>query len=175
MFLAENQQRMFLRLLCCVLFFGLTAAGCAAKAPQLKILGVGQADSRDSRDSHHDGGARGRMLVVYVEVVNRTDRDLELSKLEYTVAAESWFSSEGAVRLSRVVGPNATAVVEIPVPFKPRAEAPAGVAYSLRGKLFAQDSQIERSWSIRSDGTLDPTAIAVAPDPQIRARVATGQ
>ncbi|HUH00824.1 MAG TPA: hypothetical protein VML75_02450 [Kofleriaceae bacterium] len=159
---------MFLRLLCCVLFFGLTAAGCAAKAPQLKVLGVGQADSRDD-------GARGRMLVVYVEVVNRTNRDLELSKLEYTVAAESWFSSEGAVRLSRVVGPNATAVVEIPVPFKPRADAPMGVAYSLRGKLFAQDSQIERSWSISSDGTLDPAAIAVAPDPQIRARVATGQ
>jgi hypothetical protein len=162
---------MFLRLLCCALLVGLTTAGCAAKAPQLKVLGVGQADSRDSR---HDG-ARGRMLVVYVEVVNRTDRDLELSKLEYTVAAESWFSSEGAVRLSRVIGPNATAVVEIPVPFQPRADAPLGVAYSLRGKLFAQDSQIERSWSIRSDGTLDPAAIAVAPDPEIRARVAAGR
>lgn len=159
---------MLFRLLCCVLLLGLGTAGCAAKAPQLKVLGVGQADSREA-------GARERMLVVYVEVVNRTTRDLELSKLEYTVAADAWFSSEGSVRLSRAIGPNATAVVEIPVPFKARAEAPAGVAYSLRGKLFAQDSQIERSWNIRSDGTLDPSAIAVAPDPQIRARVAAGQ
>jgi hypothetical protein len=159
---------MFLRVLSCVLFLGLFGAGCAPKTPQLKVLGVGQATSAEHRSGQ-------RMLVVYVEVVNRTDRDLELSKLDYKVAAESWFSNEGSVRLSRVVGPNATAVVELPVPFQARGEAPAGVAYSLRGKLFAQDSQLERSWDVRADGRLDPTAIAVAPQPGIHARVAAGE
>jgi hypothetical protein len=157
----------FLSHLVFVALAGLLAVGCSATSPQLKVLGVGQAQTRG------EGVQDGKMLVVYVEVVNKTQRELELSRLEYQLATRSWFTSNGSVRLSRDVGPHGTAVVEIPVPYEPRGAA-GQVDFTFRGKLFATDSQVERSWSIRQDGTLEEGAIAVSPV-TIETRIANGQ
>ena len=125
-----------------------TLSACATTKPALKVIGVGQSKSSDP------------VLVVFVEVVNETPRQLDLSRLEYALAADTWFDSQGEVRLSRSVAPKGTAVVEIPVPFKPRT-AGGGVAYRFDGRLFAQDAQVERSWKITSSGTLDARAVSV--------------
>lgn len=134
----------------------LAVSACSSASPQLKVIGVGQAQSRGP------GVGDARMLVVFVEVVNATQRDLELSRLEYELAADSWFSSEGAVRLSRDLTARGSVVVEIPVPYKPRVAA-GEVAYTFRGKLYANDAHVERSWKLDQNGVLHEGEIAVRP------------
>lgn len=155
-----------LRLILLATIAALAMSACSSASPQLKVIGVGQAQSRGP------GVGDARMLVVFVEVVNSTNRDLELSKLEYDLAADSWFSSTGAVRLSREVNANSTAVVEIPVPYTARARA-GEVAYQFRGKLFANDAHVERTWKITQAGTLGEGEIAVRPI-GITTRIADG-
>ena len=73
------------------LFALLAATGCTSTAPRIKVLGVEQT-RRAPRQS----------LVVFVEVVNPTGRNLTLSRLEYRVRAQAWFETKGEVRLEGV-------------------------------------------------------------------------
>ena len=57
-------------------------------------------------------------VLVYMEVVNPTSRDLRLSRLDYRLQADTWFESQGSVQLGRSVGPKSSTVVEIAVPVR---------------------------------------------------------
>lgn len=125
---------------------------CGGAKPRVNVLGVSEARNVAS-------GARNKLLVVFVEVVNPTSRDLELSRLEYDLESPSWFSTQGNVRLGRAVRAGSSAVVEIPVPVKRAAmDAPRGAAYQLQGKLFARDDSRERSWKVSVKGALSKSA-----------------
>jgi hypothetical protein len=120
------------------------AAACSTASPRVTVLGVEQART-----------APRRALLVFVEVVNPTKRDLRLSRLEYRVRAESWFESQGQVQLEREVGAGQSAVVEIPVPVQHSASSHDGsIPYSLEGKLFALEDHIERSWKVVARGAI---------------------
>ncbi len=120
--------------------------GCSQKSPQIHVLGASQTRAV---------GPEARNLLVFVEVVNPSSRDLEFSRLDYQVEADSWFSDTGTVMLRRTVGAGSSAVVEIPVPVTADRAAPTGTTVELRGKLFAE----RRSWSVRVKGRLgDPFA-----------------
>lgn len=94
-------------------------------------------------------------LLVFVEVVNPTSRALTLSRLEYRVRASSWFESEGKVTLTRQVGAESSAIVEIPVPVQRAASEEDGrIPYVLEGTLFAQEDRAERSWDVAVKGAL---------------------
>jgi hypothetical protein len=123
-------------------------AGCATASPRVQVLGVEQVRSSPQQT-----------LVVFVEVVNPSGRDLRLSRMEYRVHADSWFDSSGQVVLSREVGAGSSAVVEIPVPVdRPQSTSPDGeVEYTLEGKLFAREDAIERSWKVAVRGALGRT------------------
>lgn len=126
-----------------------TAGGCLGSArPQVKVLGVSQAAMP----------ARGdRTLVMFVEVVNPTQSELTLSRLEYELDAPSLFSTRGNVSLRRKVQPGSSAVVEIPVPLAREIGAsrvPSGAPYELEGKLFARENRVERSWKVKVEGAL---------------------
>ncbi|HYU15948.1 MAG TPA: hypothetical protein VEL05_07755 [Candidatus Acidoferrum sp.] len=113
----------------------------------MTVLGVEQARATQA--------APRRSLVVFVEVVNPTQRDLRLSRLEYRVHADSWFETQGQVRLAREIGAGQSAVVEIPVPVQHASSAHDGaIPYSLEGKLFALEDNIERSWRVAVRGAI---------------------
>jgi hypothetical protein len=96
-----------------------------------------------------------RSLLVFVEVVNPSSRDLRLSRLEYKVRADSWFESQGQVRVERDIGAGSSAVVEISVPVQHTgASHAATVPYTLEGKLFALEDKIERSWNVAVRGAI---------------------
>lgn len=140
-------------------------AACAGGAPDVKVLGVSEARA-------HRGAATGeRVLVMYVEVINDTSRELRLSRMSYQMDADRWFSHRGNVPLTRVLGAHSSAVVEVPVPWVGRS-AEIAVPYKLAGKLIAVDEQIERSFTIQAEGTLDPSHIAVGDPSRARVRVA---
>jgi hypothetical protein len=133
-------------------------AGCAgSRSPRINVLGVEQAPQAQ------------RSLLVFVEVVNPTGRDLTLSRLEYRVRAERWFESQGQVRLARQIGAQSSAVVEIAVPVERPASADATIPYTLEGKLFALEDRIERSWNVAVRGALGAASVG---DPG-RVRVTT--
>ena len=123
----------------------LSAAGCSTTGPSVKVLGVQQAQATPSQ-----------RITVFVEVVNPTSRELTLSRLEYRVRARSWFESEGAVALSRQIGAESSAIVEIQVPVKRVAGAgdDETIPYTLEGKLFAREDKMERSWDVAVTGAL---------------------
>jgi LEA14-like dessication related protein len=123
----------------------LMAAGCSTTGPSVKVLGVQQARATPTQQ-----------ITVFVEVVNPTSRELTLSRLEYRVRASSWFESEGAVALSRQIGAESSAVVEIQVPVKHMASAEEEdtIPYTLEGKLFAREDRMERSWNVAVTGAL---------------------
>jgi hypothetical protein len=121
------------------------AAGCAGAAPTVKVLGVSEAGVVQS---HEDD----RKLSVYVQVVNPTRDEIQLSSLEYTLAAKSWFTSTGKVQLSRRLSADGAAVLELRVPFRQPA-AGARIPYTLRGRLHAN----QRSWKVKANGVIERT------------------
>jgi hypothetical protein len=122
-------------------------SACASASPRVTVLGV--------EPSRASLAAPRSSLLVFVEVVNPTGRDLRLSRLEYRVRADSWFESEGQVRLAREIAAGQSAVVEIPVPLRGAGTAHDGaIPYSLEGKLFALDDNIERSWRVAARGAI---------------------
>lgn len=103
-------------------------------------------------------------LLVFVEVVNPTNRDLHLSRLEYRVRAASWFEGAGQVQLAREIGAGQSAVVEIPVPVRHSSAARDGsIPYTLEGKLFAIEDHIERSWNVAVRGAIGRAGDGSAP------------
>ena len=135
-----------------------SASACATASPRVTVLGVEQAPTP---------AAARNSLLVFVEVVNPTGRDLHLSRLEYRVHAASWFESAGQVQLARDVGAGESAVVEIPVPMRESSAARDGsVPYTLEGKLFALEDHVERSWKVQVRG-----ALGRAGDPRSSVRV----
>ncbi|HTE52517.1 MAG TPA: hypothetical protein VK698_16810 [Kofleriaceae bacterium] len=139
----------FTRRLALILALAAAASGataCATASPRVTVLGVEQAPT--AATARHS-------LLVFVEVVNPTQRDLHLSRLEYRVRATSWFESAGQVELAREVGAGESAVVEIPVPVRHTSASRDGsVAYTLEGKLFALEDHVERSWKVKVRGAL---------------------
>jgi len=126
------------------LLVGVLVSACATTSPRVTVLGVEQAQT-----------APRRSLLVFVEVVNPTGRDLRLSRLEYKVRADSWFESSGQVRLERDIGAGSSAVVEIPVPVQQAGATHEGtIPYTLEGKLFALEDKIERSWNVAVRGAI---------------------
>jgi hypothetical protein len=124
----------------------LLLAACAAPSPQVKVLGVSEASAppRPARE-----------LVVFVEVVNPTAHDLRLSRLEYRLKADQWIDSDGHVPITRDVAADSSMVVEIPVPVRDQGKAAdIEVPYTLRGRLFVVDKQMERSWPVEVQGML---------------------
>lgn len=121
------------------------AAGCnSGTRPRVNVLGV-----QETR------AAPRSALLVFVEVVNPTSRSLTLSRLEYKVRATSWFESAGQVRITREIGAESSAVVEIPVPVERSTTADDGtIPYVLEGKLFAVEDRAERSWDVAVKGAL---------------------
>jgi hypothetical protein len=119
-------------------------SACATSSPRVTVLGVEQAHQTPRRS-----------LLVFVEVVNPSSRDLRLSRLEYRVRADSWFESSGQVEVEREIGAGSSAVVEIPVPVRHAGESHAGsIPYTLEGRLFALENKIERSWKVAVRGAL---------------------
>lgn len=100
--------------------------------------------------------ARSPEVLVYMEVVNPTGGDLRLSRLEYRLSADSWFSTEGSVHLARAVAPSSSAVIEIGVPVEhfTRGNRAPGVSYQLKGRLFARANHVERSWKVVASGEI---------------------
>ncbi|HWM84670.1 MAG TPA: hypothetical protein VNO33_02505 [Kofleriaceae bacterium] len=122
----------------------LLVTACASSGPRVTVLGVEQTHATPRRE-----------LLVFVEVVNPTSRDLRLSRLEYRVRADSWFESAGQVALARDIGAGQSAVVEIPVPVRHAGSAHDGsIPYTLEGKLFAHEDHIERSWNVKARGAI---------------------
>jgi hypothetical protein len=98
---------------------------------------------------------------MFVEVVNPTQAQLTLSRLEYQLEASTWFRSRGKVALRRSIGPGSSAVVEIPVPVDPSRRSgrvPTGAPYELEGKLYARDNRVERSWKVKVEGSLSQSS-----------------
>lgn len=152
------------------------AVACGGATPQVNVLGVSEKQARASQ-------ASPRTVLVFLEVVNPTKLELRLSRLEYQFNAESLFSVDGAVALSRAVQAGASAVIEVPVQLSAlRAAARQGAAepapdgsvlYSLEGKLFALTERSERSWTVKVHGVLSPDAIVgVHRSPRVRVRIA---
>lgn len=130
------------------------AFACGGSSPRVSVMGVAPAGEA--------AGAVGAAeeIVVFVEVINRTGRELELARLDYELSAQPWFDARGSVPLRRAVDADSSAVVEIPVDPEGYGDAGVGarddVAYELGGRLIAREDQGERSWSIGSSGTLRP-------------------
>ena len=111
----------------------------------MKVLGVQESRSQAPRNA----------LLVFVEVVNPTQSALTLSRLEYRVRATSWFESSGEVRITRQIGAESSAVVEISVPVERAVSGDDGsIPYVLEGKLFAREDLRERSWDVAVRGAL---------------------
>jgi len=148
--------------------------GCSTAAPQVKVLGV----SRTATTPAERRSAPGeRTLVVFVEVVNPTQRDLHLTRMEYRMAAHPWLEAKGNVPLSREVASDSTAVVEIPVSYRDAESgqsAPDSVPFELHGRLFSLERRVERSWHVKVSGTIDLAALAATGQP-IRARIAASE
>jgi hypothetical protein len=122
----------------------LLVSGCASSSPRVTVLGVEQAHKSPRRS-----------LLVFVEVVNPSSRDLRLSRLEYKVRADSWFESQGQVSVERDIGAGSSAVVEISVPVQHADGSQSGnIPYTLEGKLFALEDKIERSWNVAVRGAI---------------------
>lgn len=139
-----------MRLFLLSLLPAIVLAACSGPAPQVKVLGVSEAHGRATPVP-----TRARELLVFVEVVNPTARDLQLSHLEYRLEADAWFASDGKVPITRAVAADSSMVVEIPVPLRDRgAGADSEVEYTLEGRLFVLDKQMERSWPVQVRGTL---------------------
>jgi LEA14-like dessication related protein len=106
----------------------------AAKSPELRVLGIHEAEHAD---------------VVFVQVTNPASKPLRLTKLEYVFAAGSAKLSEGELLLSRDVPAGSAVVVEVPleVPTSAAVDAPV----TLRGKLTAELDQIVQIFKVSTE------------------------
>jgi hypothetical protein len=111
-------------------------------------------------------------MVMFVEVVNPTASELQLSRLQYEIRSQDWLEGTGEVSLSRALAPDSAVVVEVPVTLADRRDGEAGEAipYQLTGTLFARDQEMERAYKVHSDGTLDIRR--ADGDPRVRLRIA---
>jgi len=125
-------------------------AACTTVSPEVKVIAMSQAQST-SRSAPQ--------VLVFMEVVNPTSRDLSLSRLDYRLSADAWFESNGTVGLSRRVAAKSSTVVEIAVPISElQGKSAVGVPYRLKGRLFARADRVERSWSVDAEGNLETRA-----------------
>lgn len=114
----------------------LAACG-ASNQPQLKVLSV-------------ERSVRAPTVVVFVEVVNRDERPMQLQRLQYTFAAAGSRHLGGEVALTRVVEPGAAVVVEVPVPLD-GASWPEGERVTLDGRLYCEQDQLVKSFPVTAD------------------------
>lgn len=121
------------------------AAACgASQQPQLKVLSV-----ENSAVTH---AGRAADMVLFVEVVNPAERPLELHRLQYrfepSVHVAGVVPVHGEVLLSRTVDPGAAVVVEVPLPHDD--SLPLDEELMLRGRLYATQDQLQRSFDVRA-------------------------
>jgi hypothetical protein len=138
----------YLRLhVCVVAFAAFWASACSTASPKMSVLGV-----KAPRIQRFDAPS----MKVFVEVHNPTRADLSLKRLRYRLVAKNWFDSRGVVKVDRVIAAGASAIVEILVPVQEgaRADAMQGVPYTLDARLFAVSDKTERSWQLKSSGSL---------------------
>jgi len=136
---------------------GVVLGACASTRPSVRVLGVSEVEPRQAT----------RALVVFVEVVNPGEREIQLSKLEYRLRAEPWFATHGRVDLARPIAPGSSAIVEIPVAVRTPdalgtavASASGGVPFRLEGELFTVDDRVERAWTVAAAGAFAREAAA---------------
>lgn len=127
------------------------ASACGGPSPSIKVLGLSQATSSGSTQQS------GKLLVMFVEVVNPTGDQIRLDRFEYRLRAESWFNTHGKIPLRRRVDAGSSVVVEIPVAIdRGKLDAKDQVPYVLTGQIWTREDQVERSWSVEAKGALDP-------------------
>ena len=144
--------------------------GCGGASPQVHVIGVAPAAEGSGRASQD-------RVVVFLEVVNRTGRELELSRLEYRLSAPAWFDAEGQLPLGRHVEADSSVVVEVPVAVSRSREVVAlddDVEYELEGRIVAREDRVERSWTVESRGQLRAKEGGVTKG-LVRVRVAAGE
>ena len=125
-------------------------AGCATAHPHVKVIAMSQSRTV---------AAKKPEVLVFMEVVNPTSRELSLSRLDYQLSADHWFESNGSVDLARRVAARSSTVVEISVPIAElEGKSSPGVPYRLRGRLFARADHVERSWKVDAAGELQTRA-----------------
>ena len=106
----------------------LVAACHSARPPELRVLGVHDAPSRE---------------VVFVQVTNpSSDRPMRLTKLDYTFAADGTKLSTGELPLYRDIPAGAAVVVEVPI------DSDAEQAKTLTGTLVAELDQMVRTFEV---------------------------
>lgn len=128
-----------------LLSIALALGACTTPRPAVKVIAMSHARA---------AATSGPEVLVYMEVVNPTSRDLRLSRLDYRLEADSWFETRGSVRLGRAVGPKSSTVVEIAVPVRSAGDKADGVVYKLEGRLFARADHVERSWTVDAAGEI---------------------
>jgi hypothetical protein len=115
------------RLLFCLAL--VTAACNAHTSPQLRVLGVNNAPTRE---------------VVFVQVTNPAASPMRLTKLEYTFAAAGTTLSAGELPLERDVPAGSAVVVEVPFDSQDGARRPM----LLKGTLVAELDQMVHEFEI---------------------------
>ncbi|MEZ4403044.1 MAG: hypothetical protein R3B06_23680 [Kofleriaceae bacterium] len=124
--------------LACALTLGACASG---HQPQFKVLSIEKASSRPASD-----------MVLFVEVVNRAERPLELQRLQYSFARSVEVKGvepiHGDIRLSRTVEAGAAVVVEVPLPYD--QSLPIGEELLLAGRLYATQDRLQRSFDVQA-------------------------
>jgi len=106
------------------------------------MIGVAQAEAQDTSG-----------VEVLLEVVNPSQTELVLSRLDYHLDCNTWAPLKGSLALSRSVQPSSSEVVQIPI--RPRARALGESRQSesvceLSGRLYAVDQKLERWWRVRA-------------------------
>jgi LEA14-like dessication related protein len=120
------------------------AAACTTARPAIKVIAMSQARTTSAPK-----------VLVYMEVVNPTSRDLRLSRLDYRLEADAWFESQGSIQLGRAVAPKSSTIVEIAVPVRRlEGQSADAVLYKLKGRLFARADHVERSWKVDATGEI---------------------
>jgi hypothetical protein len=120
----------------------LSLAGCpASHQAQLNVLSVEKASTPD------------KDMVVYVEVVNHAKRPMRLQRLQYTFAPAGSHAKNEKLQLElqlgeRFVEAGSAVVVEVPLPV---ADAALGDTLTLAGKLWAEQDQILRSFTVTAE------------------------
>jgi hypothetical protein len=111
------------------------AAAChAGGSPELRVLGMHDADSQQ---------------VVFVQVTNPAGQAMRLTKLEYKFEASGETVSTGEVPLARDVPADSTIVVEVPLDTSLSAQK----SLKLEGKLTAQQDEITKTFPVEADVT----------------------
>ncbi len=125
---------------------------CAGNQPSVKIIGLGEA-SQTSADR----------LVMLVEVVNPSQTEMVLSRLQYSLKCDTWAPVSGTVALARrAVRPKSSEILQIPIRAKNAKKRVDGLSYEFKGRLFSVDQRLERSWRVSAKGTFASQSSAVS-------------